>query len=462
MSLLASCAPQPTATPAPAPTKAQAGTAAPQATAVPATAAPAKADTTKITLRVTANPGDDAKLQAGFAQKYMEMYPNVTIKIEEAGQLNDQTPLAAAAGNLADVLVQVHNRWFSMWCYKGYYLPLDDLMAANPQAIPDPKDIYPIGWEAAKFEGKLYGVPRATWPGSAYGIIMNRNLFEKAKVDMPKGEVDIYTVQELAFKLANKKEGIFGIQMVTHKQNRLANTLRFWGKPEYGVNGDTSSWPSSPDGKKWRYYDNPACDEWYNKWYRPLLEAGAAVKPQDETDAAGQGELFVLGRVAMLQGYHRDPQRCWLRIGDKWKFYREDACLLKGPQGRYGTCQENYNDCIGFQSKVPQEALKYIGFETNYENQLAQMEVTGRIISRHKVYTESPLSKTTPLYKAAAELLVSGKVEPYTLPWNFRDDEARDKYYNTTLPLYNCTKTWKEQAPISQAEVQKVYDEPRP
>jgi maltose-binding protein MalE len=456
-SALAACAPQ--SAPAPA-----AATTAPKAaaTTAPTTAAAAPASAAKITLRVTSAGAADLPLLNGFITAYTAQNPNITFEVLEAGQLDDKTPLAVASGTLADVLAQVHNRWLSMWAYKGYYKAIDDTIAANPTIIPEMNDIYPIGLEAGKFEGKMYGIPRACWAGSALGVLMNRPLFEAAGVEVPKGEIELYALQALAMKVAKPKDGIWGIQMVTHKQNRIANTLRFYGKPEYGEKGDTTSWPSSPDGKKWRWSDNQYADEWYNKWYRPLLEAGAAVKPQEEPDAAGQGQLFVLGKVAMLQGYHRDPQTKWLAIGDKWKFNREDAVLIKGPQGRYGTCQESYHECIGVQTKQPVEALKFIGFYTNLQNTLKALDANGFQCARHRGYTETPLAKIVPFYLAVDKLLQSGSVEPYTLPWNFRDDEARDKYYNTTLPLFNITKTWKEQAAASQAEVQKVYDQPRP
>ena len=449
-SLLAACAPDQGA-PAPAGQAGKAGD-----------TAPAKADKPQIALQVAASAGMRATMMQTFVDSYKEVRPEVTIEIIESGQLNDQTPLAVASGTLADVLDSIHNRWFSMWAYKGYYQPMDDMMAADPDIVPEYDDIFQIAKDAAQFEGKTYGIPHSCWAGSALGITMNRVLFQEAGLEMPKGEVEIYALQELAMKISDPSKGIFGIQMVTHKQNRIANTLRFWGKPEYGVNGDTSSWPSSPDGKKWRWADNAVAVEWYNQWYRPLLEAEAAVKPQDETDSAGQGELFVLGKVAMLQGYQRDPQRKWLEIGDKWDFHREDTCLIVGPEGRYGTCQESYNNSIGIQSKIPDEAMRFIGYFTNHDNSLLGLEANGMQAARHRTYSETPLAQIIPFYKAADEIMLSGKVEPYTLPWNFRDDEARDKYYNTTLPLYNLTKSWEEQAAMSQAEVQKVYDQPRP
>ena len=441
------------------------GTPAPAATAKPEvkpTEASPKAQKEPILIRFANQGGAFGDLYVKYAQAYDDEHPEIKVESEDVpyGEMGAKAALQLAAGTLQDILY-AHNRWHKLGCASGWYVPIDDLLESVPDAIPDYDDFYAIGVEHAKFEGKTYGIMDFCVPGCAHMLTWNRGLFEKAGLEPPNADMSMDELRDLAIKMAKPDEGIFGITCVLHKQNRLMSITRCYGKPEYGVDGDTSGWLHSPDGKTWRFIE--ATEEWYKNFYKPCSEAHAIVGPQDEVDWWGGGGLFSTGQCAMLQGYHRDPVKQITQVGDKWDYHPEDCCWWpKGPQGRFGTCHEYMVFMVGALCKHQEEALRVIGALTGYDIGLEQIAISGAYSARSSCYRDSPIAQEIPIFKDTDELMRSDIVEPYSLPWNFRDSEALDAYINTSTPLWNGTATWEEQAPIVQQEVQKVYDEPRP
>ena len=159
------------------------------------------------------------------------------------------------------------------------------------------------------------------------------------------------------------------------------------------------------------------------------------------------------------QGY---PMRYVKAIGDNWEYHPEDTILMPGgPDGRYGTSQEGNGKCVYSKTKYPEWALRAIGYTVSYEAGLTSLDVTGSYTPRSSVnlyFAEHGY----PHYALIDELSKSEDVEPYPMPWNFRDVEVLDVFSNTLDPLWSLTETWERQAPVVQKEVQKIYDLPRP
>lgn len=445
--LSAGCAPK--TTPAPA-------AAAPEGDTAP-TAAPAKAQD-KITLRVQVEGGQQGVQMAELCARWNEQNPNIEAVVEEVvyAEIAMKTEMGFATGDLQDSLF-AFTRWHWIGAYKGWYLAIDDLLDAA--VVPDYDDYYEIGVENQKFEGKTYGLIDSVHGGPAMVITWNRGLIEEAGQQPPTPDMDIWDLHELALKCTNADKGIFGIQMVAHTPGRLTNSVRAWGKPEYGANGDISSWLVSPDGKTYNFVDNPGAKAFFQDWLRPLLDAHAHPTSEDEV----QEGLFVAGRVAMYQGHQGYPLRFMKSVGDTWDYHTQDAILLPvGPDGRRGTSWECHNRCVYAKTKYPEETLRLNAFVTSYDAGITSFEMTGNRSGRKSVVRDPRWNEQFPIYKALDELLTSGNVDPYPMPWNLRDVEASDVHENTMAPLIQGTATWDEQAPIVQAEMQKILDLERP
>ena len=431
------------------------GTGAP-AGSVPQGETPKKTEET-ITIRVMSLGGALGQHVHDACEQFSKDHPNIQTKVEDVpyGEMSQKTEMGYATGNLQDTL-HAFTRWYRFGAFKGWYLALDELLETT-DAVPDYGDFYPVSVENEKFEGKTFCLIESPCSAPNSTLEWNRNIFENAGIDPPNPEMDIWDLFELAQKVANKDEGIFGIELANSTPARLAALCRLWGKPEYGEQGDTSTWLASVDGRQFNFIDNPGAIEFYNKFYRPLVEAGAQPLAADQV----QGGLFVAGKSAMYQGHQGHPLRHELAIGDKWEFHPEDAINFPhGPEGRWGTAQEAQVKCVYAKTPHPEEALRVLGYMTGYEAGLEALAKSGNYSGRRSCYMA--IADKYPHFKQWDELMMSGIVEPYPMPWNFRDVEVLDVFRNSLDPLWSLTETWDRQAPIVQDEVQKIYDLPRP
>ena len=368
-----------------------------------------------------------------------------------------KTQMGYAVGDLQDVL-HAFTRWYFTGAYSGWYMPLDDLIAETG-LIPDYDDFYQIAIDNSRWEGKIYGVPEAPYVAPNNVIFWNRGLFEEAGVPVPNDAMDVWDLFETARKITNVEKGIFGFEANQGTQGRLNTIARHWGKPQYGASGDTSTWLTDVEGKKFNFIDNVGCIEWFSKWYLPLLKERVIPTAAD----AVAGGLFEAGRVAIGQGHQGFPRRKELSVGDNWDFHPEDAILFpKGPEGRRGTSQEGHYKCIWSDTKVPREALEFIGFITSVEGGKMGFARTGSYSARKSVWTDPENTSKYPIFIAMHELMESGIVEPYPLPWNLRDQEFTDIFKNLMNPLWQGTTTWEEHAPSVQRQIQAHFDLPRP
>ena len=412
-----------------------------------------------ITLRIQVRAGQLGQYQYDMFPEFMEQHPNIRIEGEDVphGEISMKTELGWVSGDLPDIL-RAHNRWFHLGCHNGWYLALDDLLSST-DAVPDYDDFYQVAIENMKWEGKTYCMMEALHAGVGQCIFWNRNLIEAAGAEPPNPDMDIWELQELALKVSNPDEGNFGIQMALGTQGRLSNVIRSWGKPEYGPEGDTSSWLTSVDGRQFIFLDNAAAKEFLSNWLRPLLDARAHPKKED----AIQGGLFQAGKCAMFQGHPGWIRRAEIAIGDTWDFHSQDAIILpKGPGGRTGTCQEGDFECVYSKSEHPEEALRLMGFLTSYEGGMLATDLGGCWTGRDSVFSDPKWASGYPSFADVAAIWDAGIVEPYPLPWNLRDPEFSDAYTNLMDPLLQGTASWEEQAPIFQAEGQRIFDLDRP
>jgi len=445
--------------PAPTPTAAPKATVAPKAEVTPPAKVTVPAKKEQVNLRLQSEAGTRGEKNHEWGKKRLEeKYPYITVKVEDItyGEIAMKTDMLAATKDLQDVLL-CHNRWFWPGSYKGYHLALDDMLKANPD-LPGWVDQYDVVKEIVKFEGKTTGICENITPGAESLFTWNREIIKAAGAKMPEPAMGIWDFQEIAFKCANKEKGIFGMETPIGTQARMESWLRCWGKPQYGVKGDTSGWITSPDGKKFRWYDNPAADEWYNKYFRPMLDARAYPKAADTVE----GGLFAAGLCAILTGYEATLARFVKQI-TKWKFYPEDYVFRKGREGRYGTSTEVKMRCVSSQTKHPQEALILAAWMCSTEAGIWDIMVQGSGRAGTKgAFADPKVQAQFPVYKEMHRLLTEGIAEPYPIPWNLRDQEFTDTWVNLSTPLLQGEKNWQEQAPVIQKEIQKLFDQPRP
>ena len=174
--VLAACAPQ--ATP----------TAAPKATTAP-TQAPTKAPEAKpVTIEVyypVAVDAPIAKILQGYADKFHEAHPNITVKPVFSGGYGDvkttiQTTVEgggkppALAVMLAVDLYDLINA--------DLIVPLDDYLNAMPDKDAYLNDFIPAFLENSRYDGKIWSLP---FQRSVVTLYYNKTLFKEAGLDAP-------------------------------------------------------------------------------------------------------------------------------------------------------------------------------------------------------------------------------------------------------------------------------------
>jgi len=215
----AACGGAPTPTPAKPPAAQPTATKVAAPTATVAAAPQPAAGRVKVTFMVPGSQQEDADFAPVF-EEFNKRYSDIEGVYTPAGtgytdQYNDKVMTMVAGGIAPDVFKTLFPN-FGTWADMGIYLPLDDLVQANPD-ITQFDDFFPNHIEGCKIKGKLMALPN---DGAPNGMWYNVDMFEQANVKLPDLEWTWDTLTEAA-KAMTKKEGNVITQYGTGRPNWL-------------------------------------------------------------------------------------------------------------------------------------------------------------------------------------------------------------------------------------------------
>jgi len=173
--LLSACAPA-TATLTEAPATAT-------LTEAPATTAPAVEVTLYTVAPSPIKEADVERVQEAVSAMLKQKGVNVDLKIVayDWGSAGDKINATLSTGEPCDLMFT--SPWFNSFTEgvsKGYYLPLDDLLASE---APELLTKYAKVWDVARVGGKIYAVPnQQIWP-RAYTFYIGTDILDKYPVD---------------------------------------------------------------------------------------------------------------------------------------------------------------------------------------------------------------------------------------------------------------------------------------
>jgi len=155
----------------------------------------------KITLRYAS--WEDANMERGMLEAFMEKYPNITVVKDESinWPWTDALANAASAGNLPDVFwveqvpVGVENDWL---------LDLTPYWDADEET----QAVYPGIAEMGVYNGKRLASPTFQF---IMGVYVNKTLFEKFNVPLPSYNWTFDEMIDLAKKLSDPSQHYYGI-----------------------------------------------------------------------------------------------------------------------------------------------------------------------------------------------------------------------------------------------------------
>lgn len=368
---LAACA-----QPAPAPQPAQpAATAAPAAaTAAPKAAPPSAGEIKLAFICDTINQGH-TKVRDGWAQKFKEKFPNVTVEHTTVPQdYNTKIQTLFAAGTPPDAYRYLQEVVPIVTVVaKNMHLRLDDFVKKDNYDLSDfRKDAVAL----YQWEGGLYALPRD------YGnqnLFLNLDIFAKAGIEPPPVDwtEKSFTFEkflEIAQKLTIRKDN------KTEQWGFLVNRgWRPWASWVYN-NGGTVVKRDDKGVATAIALDEPVAVEALQFLQDLMYKYQVAPRPDIESEMGGF-ELFASGKVAMMINNPSAVNQYRTIQAFKWDI----ATLPIGKASKRGTGGGGTGWASGAGTKYPQMAWEFLKFISSPEAEIDEVSVGATTPSRVSV-----------------------------------------------------------------------------
>ena len=272
---------------------------------------------------------------------YESRNPHVKILPEYSGfdWYFDKLSTQFAAGNAPDIIQYGGN--LNDYVARGVVLPLDDYVGSVIDLSKHSQSMI----DAATFDGKFYGVTLGT---NAFGVLINKTLFEEAGVPLPSRDWTWEDFAEISLQLSQKLNGTYGT--ADFKEDGFGIFLAQRGKVVHnnGVLG----------------YEESDIRDWFQMW-QDLRDSGAAASAELQASATQTPEqsLIVQRKVAME-----------LIAGNQYGAYSdatEDELVLwiapyNSQTGKNGVSLRPSQFLSGYsETKYPEEVAKFLDFFVN-------------------------------------------------------------------------------------------------
>ncbi|WP_277678103.1 ABC transporter substrate-binding protein [Gracilibacillus dipsosauri] len=297
----------------------------------------------EITLRVAWWGGQerhDRTLQV--IEMYEEQNPHVKIEAEYSGfdgyfdKLNTQL----AAGNAPDVIQFGGN--LNDFVYRDVLLPLDDYVGKELDTSLHNQTML----DSATFDGKLYGVTLGT---TAWGLLLNKSLFEEAGVALPSKEWTWNDFKELTPKLTENLDGTYG--------------TGDFGEDGFGV--------FLAQRDKYTYLDGEVgfgvedVVDWFQLW-KGLRESGGAAIPEVQVSASQTPEQsLIVQRDVVIESIASNQLAAYAgATEDEFELYPYPYNEETGKNGV--SLRPSQYFAAYKETKHPEEAAKFMNFFVNH------------------------------------------------------------------------------------------------
>ncbi len=268
-----------------------------------------------LTVWVYGSP-QEAQLFRRTAEQYRREHPDVKFRLEVIPARNVVQKLLTGmdAGHAPDVCV-LHWREMAQVSSTGQLLPLDDLVVRDGL---DVDDYYPVGLQAYRYHGALYGLPVK---GSTITCFYNKDLFDQYGVAYPSED---WTWDELLEKSKQltidiDQDGLYDVYGCSPYD--IANYV--WSGGGNFLRMEDGRYVSNLDDPKVQDAVQFYVDLYFKHQVSPP-------RPGMRTDATMSTFTFEAGRIAIdISGPWRIPQYQYL---DRFKW--DTALFPKGPDGR--------------------------------------------------------------------------------------------------------------------------------
>jgi multiple sugar transport system substrate-binding protein len=401
---------------------------------------PANASTTPVTVRLNYRAD---KYIAERATEFSAAHPWITVEqIPDSGY--EKLLVLVAAGEMGDLV------WDSVGV--GAYLYLANqghLKSIDALATRDKFDLrqyFPRTIETARVDGKLYGLPATTHPGTI-GLFYNTNMFEQAGIAPPSAEWTTDDLLTAARRLtttpgSDGKAERWGVAFQT-SYTALVCVLRSFG-------GEYTDPPSF--GKKVTL-DRPAAKQALQWLYD--LRHRHRVHP---TPAAGTVN-FVNGNLGMQQGITSNIR--WAEDA-RDRFNVGVTLIPKGPGGKRGSMLHFGLLAINGKSRVADQAWELQKWLTNKESAMRQFRVDGGIPgARPDAWNDPEPERVKPLFRVFRDFMTKEGPGPLPVPWNLKMPQIQQVSDKQLAPLWTGEQSVDQAVAAALGPFQSLLDEPR-
>ncbi len=439
--LLAACgsgpggAPAAGGTPGPADaaaTPAPAGEMAADVTAI----ARAGTGSTKLTVSVWLGQQElDAMVK--LAERFTQKHPDIQIEyinIVEGGPFGRDKLQQMIAGGTPPDIMMLNTGQFEGFASRGVLAPLDDLVKQDNVNL----DVYwPPAVVGSKYGGKLYGLPKDI---SAHVVYLNKDIFQKAGVALPKADWNWNDFRTIAKQLTKdtNNDG-----KVDQWGTSIINAVWTWGEYAWTNGGEVLS-----DDRKECKITMPETVEALKFYYGLLTEDKASPPPGTLPQQPWQGDQFLSGVIGM------GTFGPWFRPGlvENKPF---DWTVVPFPRSPTKPQQEPisalYTDQWGMSAKSehPKEAWELLKFIGGPEGHTAWSEIYGsRSITPIKELAlgEKWMSYGGPEHRQDNQTILDQLDSTKPPPVNFANANAAENAWNEEFDLVMTGQQTVDQA----------------
>lgn len=308
----------------------------------------------------TSDSTNEAPTFKDLIKKFEAQYPNVKVDYQNVpfSEAQNKFKTAAQADNAPDVL-RAEVAWTPEFASLGYLLPL------TGTALDTPDSYLPTPWSSNIYEDVQYGVPQVT---DAPGLLYNKDLLQKAGVEVPKTWDDI---KAAAPKL--KAEGVDTLYSATGGYFTLPYI--------YSYGGNTVD----PAAQKILINDPESVAGFQQAL--DLIDDGAAVKP-DPNDAYNQQmAMFKEGKVAMI--INGPWSVADIETGKAFKDNTDNlgvATTPAGPDGSQGSPVGGHNYVVSAGTKNEAASIAFIQYMNSPESQATVSKELGLLPTQKAAY----------------------------------------------------------------------------
>ena len=277
--------------------------------------------------------------------------------------------------------------------------PIDDIVESLGY---DLEEHYPATISAAYLDGQLYGIPILAHPGRV-GLFFNKTIFDDAGVDYPDETWTMDDFLAAAIEVTDPDRRIWGFVDPEGSYFTSIVFIRAFGGDTLNADG-SESLLTSDEAKAALQFQS----DLYNVH---------KVAPAPGTALQGPYQLFAANQLAMFQSGF------W---GSGVAQFVEDPSIVGvapmpiGPSGHRGSMFEFDPLCVTSFTENPEEAFKWVDYNTGFDAQL-------RVTKLHNVTASRPAVMADEVVQESETLKVFSGVMadalPLVLPANFRETE---------------------------------------